>query len=213
LLGHTRRKYPGSLRLTPAQPRVQRCLTKVRRLMRPPTATPAGVRMGLRNPILRGWAWSDRHGSRGPTFPRIARALCNARRHWANRRQRPKSARWMAARSVRPHQGRQSGCAGEVEEHRDSLFHPAQVRCKRHVKSQKAAHPDDPAWALSCDKRRSDKCLQHLDGQRGLRRRWQEQQGRCPVCQTLRTADTGWHNHPIIWRSLGGTDRLENRVL
>jgi RNA-directed DNA polymerase len=24
---------------------------------------------------------------------------------------------------------------------------------------------------------------------------------------------TGWHNHHIIWRSLGGTDRLENRVL
>jgi RNA-directed DNA polymerase len=42
---------------------------------------------------------------------------------------------------------------------------------------------------------------------------WQEQHGRCPVCHTLITKETGWHNHHMIWRSLGGTDRLENRVL
>ena len=32
---------------------------------------------------------------------------------------------------------------------------------------------------------------------------WQEQQGRCPVCHTLITEETGWHNHHIIWRSWG----------
>jgi len=54
--------------------------------------------------------------------------------------------------------------------------------------------------------------LQHLDGQRGIRLLWQEQHGRCPVCHPLITEETGWHNHQMIWRSLGGTDRLENRV-
>jgi RNA-directed DNA polymerase len=212
-LGHTMRKYHGYLRLTPAKQRVQRFLTKVRRLIRHHTATPAGVLLCLLTPILRGWALYDRHGRSGPTFHRIDRAVFNALRHWAKRRHRHKSARWIAARSFRPHQGRQSVCAGEVEEHRYSLFHTAQLRFKRHGKIQKAANPYDPAWELYCEKRLSDKFLQHLDGQRGIRMLWQEQHGRCPVCHTLMTEATGWHNHHIIWRSLGGTDRLENRVL
>src|SRR5262245_41846288 len=58
-LGHTMRQYHGSLRLTPAQPRVQRCLTTGRRLMRHHTAPPAGVLIGLLHPLLRGWALSE----------------------------------------------------------------------------------------------------------------------------------------------------------
>jgi RNA-directed DNA polymerase len=211
-LGHTMRKYHGYRRLTPATQRVPRFLTKVRRLLRPHTATPAGVLIGLRTPLLRGWALYYRHGSSGPPCHRIDRAVFHALRHWAKRRHRHTSARWIAARYCRPHQGRQSVLAGEGEEPRSSLCHPAQLRFKRHVKIQKAAHPDDPAWELSVEKRLSDKCLQHLDGHRGIRMLWQEQHGRCPVCHTLITAETGWHNHHILWRSLGGTDRLENRV-
>ena len=142
-----------------------------------------------------------------------ARAVFNALRHWATRRHRHKSARWMAARYFRPHQGRQSVCAGEVEEHRCYLFHTAQVRFKRQGKIQKAATPYAPAWERYFEKRLSDTVLQHLDGQRGIRRLWQEQHGHGPGCHTLMTEETGWHNHHSIWRSLGGTDRLENRVL
>ena len=196
-LGHTMRKYHGYLRLTPAKQRVQRLLTKVRRLMRHHTATPAGVRIGLLNPILRGWALYDRHGRSGPTCHRLDRAVCNALRHWAKRRHRHKSARWLAARYLRPHQGRQSVFAGEVEEHRCDLLHTAQVRFKRPGKIQQAANPYDPAWELYCEKRLSDTLLQHLDGQRGIRMLWQAQQGRCPVCHTLITEETGWHNHHI----------------
>ncbi len=39
---------------------------------------------------------------------------------------------------------------------------------------------------------------------------WSRQDGRCPVCSQLITADTDWHAHHIVWRVKGGSDRLDN---
>lgn len=35
----------------------------------------------------------------------------------------------------------------------------------------------------------------------------------CPVCKEKITKLTGWHSHHMVWRSLGGSDLQENRVL
>src|SRR2546427_12524760 len=37
--------------------------------------------------------------------------------------------------------------------------------------------------------------------------------GTCPVCTQPITHLTGWHNHHIVSKTMGGTDRAENRVL
>jgi hypothetical protein len=50
-------------------------------------------------------------------------------------------------------------------------------------------------------------------GGRNWRFLWKAQDGLCPVCNQKITELTGWHNHHIVWRSLGGSDRTENRVL
>jgi len=42
---------------------------------------------------------------------------------------------------------------------------------------------------------------------------WKEQEGLCPICHHKITTLTGWHNHHLTWRSKGGSDREENRVL
>jgi len=42
---------------------------------------------------------------------------------------------------------------------------------------------------------------------------WQEQNGICPLCNQKITKLTGWHNHHIVWRVNGGSDKAENRVL
>ncbi|WP_425437332.1 HNH endonuclease [Melghirimyces profundicolus] len=52
-----------------------------------------------------------------------------------------------------------------------------------------------------------------LKGKRQLLRLWREQKGICPVCNQKITQRTGWHSHHIIWRSMGGSDTQENRVL
>ena len=54
---------------------------------------------------------------------------------------------------------------------------------------------------------------QTLHGRRRLMYLWKEQGGICPVCHQPITHVTGWHNHHIVYKTLGGTDSAENRVL
>ena len=76
---------------------------------------------------------------------------------------------------------------------------------KRHGKIQKAAHPYDPAWELSFRKAsQRHGPLNTSTGNEGYAMLWQEQHGHGPVCHTLMTEETGWHNHHIIWALVGG---------
>jgi RNA-directed DNA polymerase len=87
------------------------------------------------------------------------------------------------------------------------------VKIQRHTPIQGAANPFDPAWETSFEKRLDVKTEQNLTGKRQLLHLWKEQDGKCPMCNQKITRITGWHSHHLIWRSKGGTDRAENRVL
>lgn len=52
-----------------------------------------------------------------------------------------------------------------------------------------------------------------LRGRTQLKTLLSSQQGVCPICRQKITHETGWHNHHIQWKSLGGKDGNSNRVL
>src|SRR6266478_3341062 len=52
-----------------------------------------------------------------------------------------------------------------------------------------------------------------LKGRRQLLYLWKHQHGLCPMCCQKITRLTGWHNHHVVWRTHGGRDATENRVL
>ena len=92
------------------------------------------------------------------------------------------------------------------------------VQGRRHAdptptKIKAAANPYDPAWEVYFKERLGVQMAANLRGRRRLLYLWQEQQGICPVCQQKITKLTGWHNHHIVQRSLGGSDQADNRVL
>jgi RNA-directed DNA polymerase len=87
------------------------------------------------------------------------------------------------------------------------------VKIQRHTPIQGAANPFDPAWEMYFEKRLDVKTEHNLTGKRRLLHLWKEQQGLCPRCNQKITRITGWHSHHLIWRSKGGTDQAENRVL
>ncbi len=93
------------------------------------------------------------------------------------------------------------------------LARALQTPIRRHVKIVGKANPYDPAWEMYFEKRLDDQLASRLKGQTTLLNLWKSQEGRCPVCGELLTLTSGWHSHHIIWRSKGGTDTLENRVL
>jgi RNA-directed DNA polymerase len=84
---------------------------------------------------------------------------------------------------------------------------------KRHTKVKSEANPYDPAWEVYFEERLGLKMEANLRGKRKLQRLWREQKGICPVCNQLITKLTGWHNHHLKQRVMGGSDCSENRVL
>ena len=90
---------------------------------------------------------------------------------------------------------------------------PGNVAIHRHVKIKGQANPYDPTWEMYFEARLGVKMSATLKGRRQLLYLWKEQNGRCPVCNEKITELTGWHNHHKIWRSHGGSDGVDNRVL
>ncbi len=93
------------------------------------------------------------------------------------------------------------------------LFSAASVPIRRHTKIRAGANPYDPAWEDYFLARRGVRMAHDLAGRRLLLHLWQEQGGRCPVCDQPLTVLDGWHNHHVVWRSVGGSDGTANRVL
>src|SRR2546421_12231326 len=93
------------------------------------------------------------------------------------------------------------------------LTDAAHVPIKRHVKIRGEANPYDPQWESYFEKRLDVRMEATLKGKHWLLTLWKEQRGLCPVCNQKITKTTGWHSHHMLWRSKGGSDRAENRVL
>jgi RNA-directed DNA polymerase len=102
---------------------------------------------------------------------------------------------------------------GEALGEDQCLTRAVRVAIERHVKVKGEANPYDPDWEIYFEQRLGVKMADNLKGRRQLIHLWKEQGGICPVCNQKITELTGWHNHHITWRSLGGTDTAENRVL
>src|SRR5947208_5220613 len=83
----------------------------------------------------------------------------------------------------------------------------------RTLQNRGEANPYDPEWESYFEKRLDVKMRATLKGKQGLLHLWKEQGGRCPICQQKITKETGWNSHHIHWRSKGGADTQENRVL
>jgi RNA-directed DNA polymerase len=93
------------------------------------------------------------------------------------------------------------------------LFTAHSVSIQRHTKINGEANPYDPQWEPYFEKRLALKMAASLKGRRTLLALWRRQGGRCPHCGEAMTTLTGWHSHHRMWRSHGGSDTADNRVL
>jgi RNA-directed DNA polymerase len=93
------------------------------------------------------------------------------------------------------------------------LFRASSVPIRRHTKIKGEAKPYDPQWEPYFEARQGVRMARNLKGRRYLLHLWKEQDGLCGVCHQRITHLTGWHSHHLVWRTHGGSDRAENRVL
>ena len=221
-LGQTVRKYRRGKRtkffITPSKKSVKAFLRKIRQRIKESRDLTAGELIAELNPMIRGWALYHRHVVSKAIFHAVDHAIFQAIWKWARRRHRRKARRWVKEKyfpDTGPNRwvftGLLKSKEGQVKVVR--LLAASSIRIERHTKIRAEANPYDPAWETYFEKRLDVHMAARLQGKRWLIQLWKEQRGLCPVCNQKITKITGWHSHHILWRSKGGSERAENRVL
>ena len=215
---HVRKSKNGGVLTTPSKKNGKAFMKKVRGLLEKHTDSSAGQILVKLNPVIRGWANYHRFGASSKTFNAVDCAIFKKLWWWARRRHPQKSATWVRKKYFTTEGTYNWVFTGEVrdEEGNTKVVHlrrASEVKIQRHTPIQGTANPFDPAWETYFEKRLDVKTEQNLTGKRQLLHLWKDQNGMCPMCNQKITKLTGWHSHHLIWRSKGGTNRVENRVL
>jgi Retron-type reverse transcriptase len=218
-LGQNVRRYGTKLLLKPSRKNVRSLLAKIGDVIQHAGGHLTAGQLILRlNPKLRGWALYHRHASSKRAFARVDDVILRKLWRWARRRHRHKSAAWVRAKYfTRPGDGRWT-FRGTVTDrdggkHTVRLLAARSVRIRRHVKVRGDANPYDPSWELYFEERLAAQMASTLTGRGTTRYLWLEQDGKCLVCGQPLTLEEGWHVHHLLWRSHGGTEAVDNRVL
>jgi RNA-directed DNA polymerase len=217
-LGQHVRKYNGHFLTRPAKKNVKAFLTDIRKVIKDNKAATAYGLIATLNPKIRGWANFHRHAAAKKTFAHVDTAIFKALWRWARRRHPTKGKRWVKDRyfgRVGNQNWRFFGTAKDKDGKptRNLLCLASAIPITRYTKIKGDCNPYDPTWEIYLEKRLGVKMEQTLRGRRRLLYLWKEQGGLCPVCHQPMTHVTGWHNHHIVYKTLGGTDSAENRVL
>jgi len=217
-LGQHLRKYRGTYLAQPAKKNVKAFLDKVRAIIKSNKQATAGHLILRLNPVIRGWAQYHRHSSSKRTFDKVDSAIFEALWRWAKRRHPNKRPSWVKRKYFcsmgKRHwvfHGDVVGAKGEPKSY--NLFKASKMPIKRYTKLKADANPYDPSWEEYFEHRLGVKMEANLRGRRQLLHLWKAQDGLCVVCRQKITTLSGWHNHHIVWRSHGGSDGSDNRVL
>lgn len=193
-------------------------LRKVRAVIKDNKSAAAGSLICQVNPIIRGWAMYHRYAVSAKVFQSVDHAIFQALWRWAKRRHPNKGVQWVKARYFHPigarnwvFSGKVRGPKGQLEA--VHLFTAHSLPITRHTKINGEANPYDPQWELYLEKRLALKMAASFKGRRALLHLWRRQEGHCAHCGEAITPITGWHSHHKVWRSHGGSDTADNRVL
>jgi RNA-directed DNA polymerase len=217
-LGQNVRKYGNKLLIKPAEKSIRKLMEKVRMIVKTNPQAKAENLIRLLNPIIRGWVQYHRHVVSKAIFSAIDHNIFEILWQWSRRRHPHKNAQWIRQKYFCSIQGNNWVFFGNAtnylgKQRKNLLYSASQIPIHRHIKIRAEANQYDPAWEVYLEQRLGAKMNKTLSGKRKLLYLWKKQNGLCPVCNQKITPQTGWHNHHLVERSKGGSDKAENRVL
>jgi len=214
-LGQNVRKYKGKLLIKPSKKNVAVFLSKVKVAIKERTAAPALDVIRKLAPMIRGWAMYHRHVVSKQTFYKVDNEIWMMLWKWSRRRHsKRKSKRWIKQRYFTRHEGRDwtffaKNEMGGIE----TILYAGNITIIRHPKVRGDANPYDRMEESYFEKRMDDKMLNKLDGKHMMRYLYDRQNGLCLVCNKRITVETGWNNHHLIPKHLGGKWIRNNLVM
>lgn len=217
-LGWNFRQYSGKLLITPSKKNAKAFYSKVKEVISANKAATQEDLIRQLNPILRGWAFYHQPVVAKKAYSRMDYQIFQALWRWAKRRHPNKGLEWIRRKYFQPTEDRNwvfrttlLNEAGGKEEIR--LYTLEATPIERHRKISGDYNPFDPAMEEMGEKLRMSRMLGKMKYRKQVARLFQSQKGLCSLCKNPITRETGWHDHHIIYRSQGGGDSLNNRVL
>lgn len=217
-LGWNFRKYAGKLLIKPSKKNAQAFYRKVKDVISSHKTVRQADLIRLLNPMLRGWANYHRPVVAKEAFTRMDHLIFKAIWRWARRRHSGKKAQWVRARYYASTQSRSwvfatRDTAGSGKEAWLELAWLPATPIRRHLKIKGSFNPFDPKdeqYGEALQQRRLLDSMRHRKQWKAL---YWAQGGLCALCRSRITRDTGWHDHHLVPRVMGGPDILANRVL
>jgi RNA-directed DNA polymerase len=217
-LGWNFRKYDGKLLIKPSKKNVKTFYRKVKEVISTNKAVRQEGLIRLLNPILRGWALYHQPVVAKQAYSRMDYLVFLALWRWAKRRNPRKTLEWIGAKYFRSIKSRKGVFATVAIDDKGAkrfveLYSLASTPIERHKKVVGSYNPFDPAMEEMGEKRRMEQMLKKLKYRTQILSLFQSQKGQCLSCKLPITKETGWHDHHILYRTKGGGDSLNNRVL
>jgi RNA-directed DNA polymerase len=168
--------------------------------------------------MLRGWAQYHSPVVAKETFSRVDCLLFWRLMRWAKRRHPKKSINWIRRKYWRTVDNRNWVFAADMlikqgEKGIIELYPLAGTSIRRHKKLKGDYHPYDPQWEMYGETIRQERMQDKMRYRREWAGLYIQQGGLCAHCGGEINEDTGWHDHHIIQRVMGGLNTLSNRVL
>ena len=172
----------------------------------------------LLNPLLRGWSNYHSPVVAKAAFSRMDHLLFRAIWRWCKRRHSGKNAQWVRKRYFHSEGLRNWVFSTMVPtkgggDKRVALYKLPDTPIQRHKKVKGSFNPFDPAFELYGETLRKERMLKSRHYNTQWVSLYRSQDGLCALCHCSITAETGWHDHHIIYKVMGGSDTLDNRVL
>jgi RNA-directed DNA polymerase len=216
-LGWNFRKYQGKLLIKPGKKNAQAFYCKVKEIISTHKAVKQEELIDLLNPVLRGWAQYHSPVVAKATYSRMEHLIFKALWQWSKRRHPNKNAEWVRKKYFATIGDRSWVFAvpvvnDGVRELR-TLYQLSGTVIRRHKKVKGAYNPFDPDWEMYGEQLLQERMLENMQHRKQWIRMYISQNGLCAVCNCKITKATGWHDHHIEYRVLGGSNALGNRVL
>lgn len=217
-LGWSFRKYEGKLLIKPSKKNVKAFYEKLRKIIGEHLMAKQEDLIRLLNPMLRGWAQYHSPVVAKQAFSYMQSLMFWRLMRWAKRRHPKKAADWIRKKYWRKIGDRswvfavdvatKDGGKGVME-----LYSLAGTPIERHRKIKGDYHPYDPQCEEYGETLRQERMLKSMSYRKEWAKLYFDQRGLCALCGYEMNLDTGWHDHHMEYRVMGGSDALGNRVL
>lgn len=224
-LGWNFRKYvpkspyrKAKLLIKPSKKNAQAFYQKVVEVIRSSGAMTQDALIGRLNPVLRGWAGYHSSVVAKQTFSKLEHHIFWRIWRWAKHRHPNKSVEWIRKRYFKSIGERSWVFAlviklqsGEVRYRR--LYGLASTPIVRHKRLPADYNPYDAEHEEKWEALRVQRMRHKLRYRKEVWSLFARQLGLCAYCGGGISMQSGWHDHHIVRRVDGGSDRRDNRAL